>query len=290
MSYIKSAHVDWYSFTTRLKSINDDAATMEDVAINSIAYVVGDEILDIVFNRDGWEAGSGRRPYKGSLWNNAGVGIHFGGQSTVLVEFTGQGCEYLRSVGALQSIIKATYERCTRIDIAVDIQASGLVNAIADSASNNRISTVGESKSPTGHTRYIGSRTSEKLVRVYEYYPPNPRAGTTRVEYEHKKKQAKITAGWVTQMPVEDVANAIGKIYEWKHEAMQYNEYVPKMVSPINENRSTAKKMQWIARQVAPAIKKMIAEGDIKNPEQWLLEMFLPDDYEPGDYNIPSPF
>lgn len=282
----KSVSVDWYSFTTWLRSENDNPETMLEVATNSLEYHLGRELFTHIFTRSGWEVGNGRRPYKGGWVNSEqGVRVWYGGQPTVLVEFSGHGCKWLREHYAIDELIALTYDRCTRIDIAVDIDSGGLVDEIADSAGNNRFKTTGRNESPTGYTRYIGARKSEKMVRVYEYYEPHPRSGTTRVEYEHKKKQARITAGWLTQMSTEDVADSIGKIYDWRHEEMKPNEYVPKMSSPISEQRTDASRIRWIYKQVAPAVKQLIREGKISDPMSWLVETFIPEDWEDMDGN-----
>lgn len=287
----KSAHIDWYSFTTRLKLLNSNPETMIEVASHSLEYVLGTENYNNIFTRDGWELGGGRRPYTGGFVNEKqGMRVWFGGQATVLVEISGSGCEWLRERDLLMPVIQATYERCTRIDIAVDIDDGGLVDAIMDSAGNNRMKSREAKDTPTGYTRYMGARTSEKFLRIYEYKDPHPRAGVTRVEYEHKKRQAKITAGWVTQMSVEDVADSIGKIYDWKHEMMKPSDYVPKMPSPVSAARTDAGKLSWIYKQVAPAIQKLIAEGKVRDPEQWLIDTFMPKDYKDLDGNVQTNF
>lgn len=283
--YRKSAHVDWYSFTTILKSLPDMPEMMLDVATNSLRYRLGDDLFRAIFvDTKGWTIGLGRRPYSGGYQNDEiGIRVWYGGQHSVLVEFTGTGCEWLSGAGLLNKLIIATGERCTRIDIAVDVMAGGLVDAIADSAANNRIKTVARNESPTGLTRYIGSRKSEKLVRVYEYHEPHPRAGVTRVEYEHKKQQARITCGYVAAYGVEHTAKMCAAIYEWRHESVMNDEYVERMPSPVSEARTDAKTLHWIMKQVAPAIKKLIADGKIKNPQQWLMDTFMPSQVgEPG--------
>lgn len=275
--YNTSVIMDWYSFTTRLKTPLDNPETMLEVASNSIRYAIGDYIYNAIFNVDGWELGGGRRPYKGGyIHSENGVRVWFGGQSTVLVEFSGKGCETLRKHGLVQALIASTWERCTRIDIAVDIDSGGLVDEIADSVGNARIKTSGRNNSPTGVTRYIGSRKSEKMVRVYEYYDPHPRAGSTRVEYEHKKQQARVTASYMVHYDAAHVADMISKIYDWRHEAMSIRNVVEKMPSPVSDARTDAKTISWIMRQVAPAIKRLISDGKISEPEKWLLDTFMP--------------
>lgn len=277
-----SCHIDWYSFTASLKKPIDVGEYALDTATNAVRYLIGDYLFKGIFlHESGWELGNGRRPYKMGYENREiGMSVWFGGQTTVLVEFSGKGCAWLSQRTMLMMLIAATHHRTTRIDIAVDVDGVNLVKEIKEGMNNGRITTFGYAKSPTGHTEYIGNRKSDKFCRVYAYTSPdNPRYGSTRVEYEHKGKQSRITSRVVLDNGVPHTAAQIAEYYKWNCAELHTADGMVEKIPSVQTDRAQSKRIEWLQRQVKPAIRNMIEDLGIENPQEWLIAMLLPVEY-----------
>lgn len=275
-----TVHVDWYSFTTKLKSRIEPNEYMVETARNSIEYVLGRGLFEEIFvNTDGWTLGGGRKAYKGGYINpKYGISVWFGGQSNVLIEFTGKGCAFLAKNGWLRTVVDMTHDRTTRMDIAIDVDGENRVMEIKNSLGNKRIRSFGQKVTPNGHTEYIGNRTSDKFCRVYAYLnPEHPRYGKTRVEYEFHGKQAKIMAFGYLQDGVVTTAQQINNYYKWGVSDLTLDSHVKEVIPSVTSDRSQGKKIEWLKKQVRPAIQNLIDDMGITDPKAFVLEMLLPE-------------
>lgn len=222
--------------------------------------------------------GSGRRPYNIALKGPGNIYTIFGapGNGYLLVEFTGQGCEWLRQKGELQNLIKAVQERVTRIDLAIDIKTTTDPRSYVDEGVSERFQSFGDFESSTGHTIYVGSRKSDLYARVYRYTEPHPRSEYLRVEHVFKKDRAKSFCSYMLQHTPLQAAQAAIAIFAWKSpEIAVFGADVASM-TVTREAVSQGKTERWLISQAAPAFKKLCESGQIKNPEKWLVDHFLP--------------
>lgn len=275
----RTTHVDWLSFTTKLRNPITNLEFAEKAAINSIEYLVGDELATQIFKEsEGWLIAGGRRPYQmGYYSKDVGCNVWFGGQDTVLVEFTGSGCNWLRNAGLLLALMGKVQSRVTRIDIAIDLIGDLTPDVVVASLGNKRIKSRGEQITQSGHTIYIGSRKSDKFCRVYRYNEPMPRSDRCRVEYELKRSQAKTACEYILANGIATAADSMSAYYKWELEEMQPEyEFISPMPTEYIE-RSDAKTMHWLITQCAPAFKKLVEKGAIGHPEQFFKMYFMPE-------------
>lgn len=271
--------IDYLSFSLDLVNVVNDPLAGVQLINNVCIEMFGRKFFETVFQRKtGWQPAAGRRPYRyGHENKEIGVYIHFGGQSNALIQFSGNGCKFLASHDLMNTVLIGAQARMTRLDIATDIETSVRPSEVVKAGYNGRIKTESITKSPSGETAYVGSRTSAKFCRVYRYEEPHPRAKMLRIEYETKKGQAKITAECILGNGLEHTADMLSKYYEWGHEVIpkpqDYTTAIPSEVS----NRSESKTLRWLLKQCAPAFRKLVVSGAIENPHEFFEKHFLPE-------------
>lgn len=270
--------IDWISFTFDVDWQEDtkgwtwDATLTEAIedAMGWTSEALGEYITS-------WELSSGRAPYKQSYRCAEGIYIWFNVNiSHALMEITGQGCDFLRQHGLLESLLTRIQERVTRLDLAVDMTCDTTPMEFVEAGTSGRFKSRGHVQSPTGETVYLGSRTSERYCRVYRYAPPHPRHTMLRAEMVFKKQNAKMFVSNAVECGFNYNALALGagQIYGFEHaswdlrgDEIALNSYTPE--------RRSGKTVMWLVSQVAPAFKKLVKEGVIEDPEQFVREFFL---------------
>jgi len=272
-----SISVDYLSFSVDLVNRIDESMLALRVTGDALRDLIGNSIFEGIFlEPDGWQPASGRRPYRyGQANTQIGVFVWFGGHSNALIQFSGQGCKFLEQNGWLNHVMSAVQPRVTRFDVAIDILTATRPQQFVKAGYNNRIKSYGEQTSTYGDTCYIGSRKSQKFCRVYRYNFPNPRHKMLRVEYETKKEQAQIAVASTLANGLAYASESLTKYYAWEHTDMpEPGEMVEKMQSQVAD-RTSAKTISWLLKQCAPAFKKLVENGSIENPVEFLEKHFL---------------
>jgi len=193
------------------------------------------------------------------------------------VEITGQGCERIIGMGAMESILKGCAARLTRIDIATDIETSTQPSEFVSIVSHERMRANGMQNSETGQTCYVGSKKSDRYARVYRYYPPHPRANLLRIEHVFRRKYAKTVVQAILDTSLESVAAAAGKAFGWTHSDWDIEALQQADISIVSPERGQKSTVTWLVRSVAPAIRRLIADGTIRDPDLFFATYFKPD-------------
>jgi len=196
------------------------------------------------------------------------------------VEISGQGCEAAIEKGLMQDIIKACASRVTRVDIASDIETSTQPSAFVSIVSHERMRANGQQNSETGQTCYVGSKSSDRYARVYRYYAPHPRSHLLRIEHVFRRKYAKTVIQAILDTSLNDVAAAAGKAFGWAHSDWDIEQNEQADISITAPERGKSSTIAWLVRSVAPAIRRLIADGTINNPDLFFETYFKPD-YSP---------
>lgn len=183
-------------------------------------------------------------------------------QGLVLVEHRGQACHELNERGILLSVVERYEDRLTRIDIATDILTEAMPGDFVNQSSPAKVTATGHQRSDTGETFYLGSRKSDRLVKVYRYFPPHPRSDFLRIEYTYKKQQAQIIASLLIRHSVDLVALSSAERYSWAHPCWKPREYVNMAeIRAYRPERGSGKTVRWLYAQCVPAVKRMVREG-----------------------------
>ena len=268
--------IDWYSFS--FPTVPTESTEDPLLAVGDGLCAILDAQTIIAMRVWKWEPiGHGRAPYtegwtvKGShvtLWTNPAL-------PHATFEATGQGCEWLRECFLLEEIVTATAHRATRIDIAVDIPGSTTPADFVAAGFTRRIKTSAYLTSSSGNTVYVGSQKSDAFARVYRYNPPHPRSDKLRIEMVHRRERAKDMAARWAIAGAEACKSACYDTYRWEHATWaETGTPDPLQSAFITDARSSAGTVRWLINQVAPAFKRLVADGSIKDPEAFLWTYF----------------
>lgn len=205
----------------------------------------------------------GRAPYNASQQReDAGVMI-FAHQKLPhsLVEVGGKGLDTLGSLDAELALLKSVAHRLTRVDIACDIFTEVRPDEFAGQRDEGRFKAWSEAVSESGHTVYIGSKSSDRYARVYRYNPPHPRHQFLRVEHVLKAEQARVAAAQIDEVGIEAFVALIGNTFGWKHELWQPSVNTDEAAAAWRPERRQGKTVAWVYGSVLPCIARLHDEG-----------------------------
>lgn len=187
---------------------------------------------------------------------DSGMGVH--------VSWSGSALREVNPRAVLRNALNMG-ANITRIDLAIDIPSEpyweALEQQLVDGDAVTRARDHAMIRSRRGRTLYVGSRTSEKFLRIYDKaaeqgsYDP-----LTRIELECKGDFARGIAIHVDGAGYEYFADIIKGFCDFP----AYGWWVEWMTSPtLLEGIPKAPKMRdtyaWLMRSVAPSVAKLIA-------------------------------
>jgi len=257
--------IDYLSFTVPFATIAaHNSHLLGVVAETAVSDFLGDKI-NAILDGQKFETLRGRAPYAAS-WGreDGGVRIFAAPQIPhVLVECSGTGCETIRKHREMENILAMVLQRVSRLDLAVDIVCDVPPHEFAVKRDVERFKAIGDIRSETGETYYVGSLKSERFARVYRYSEPHPRADTLRVEHVFRRDAAKVLARELLESGVSSVVAGVGRVYGWTHAL-----WTPQFVEPANLSVMRMKKentatVRWLYGAVTSAIVKAVRRGEL---------------------------
>lgn len=283
--YTYSVKIDWITFVVPVVSVGEGS---------SIAYL--SEFIEATLSKEFGYArafsmfadltplGFGRAPYKmGFQSRSKGITLWCGGEVPHMsVEFSGVGCDYLRSIDLLEALMALHSERVSRLDVAVDLECDLRPLDMVKARQSKRQKTTEHINSPTGETYYVGSRHSERYCRVYRYSDPHPRSNLLRLEMVSRRANARTATAAIAQTGLESVAKSLLQAFGWEDFATNYFNVKSATISAFRPERGSGSTLRWFITQVAPAFKRLVRDGTIKNAEQFIQQYLLADLYEDG--------
>lgn len=201
---------------------------------------------------------------KGIRFPDIGATYYEGEKSTVsLVQFSGEGCEWLRRTSNISQMVTDWHDRCTRIDVALDYTTDVEPYDFISMATNTRFKISQHIERQSGVTWYRGSRESDRFARVYRYRSPHPRSGNLRLEYQLRNKEAKQAAKSIVDEGVDTYGNNMGRTFGWSHPLALENTKGERVHSaPRPETKGNT--VFWLYKQVLPALRKSAEKGDLE--------------------------
>lgn len=193
------------------------------------------------------------------------------GNPHALVNITGTSCDLLLQTITAADLAKATNGRCTRMDFAVDFPTEIKPSEFTEIRGSNKTSTFSTVNSPTGETCYIGSRSSERMARVYRYYPPHPRSHLLRVEAEYKGDAAKEACKALMDREEQEVIYSAHLPFKWMHPIWLERVPVTEKIPARAYDKEGAETLKWLVDVVAPSLRKAHERGLI-NLVDWVKE------------------
>lgn len=272
-------HIDWITFTLPMWFSTRENATYEDSIEFAFTSTFTEEILATAFGGAWQRKERSRAPYT-NAWeiHESGITV-FASQSLnhCCVEISGQGCERLIDMGAMDGVLTAIQNRVARIDIATDIETETKPTEFVAEMKHKRMRASGFQRSETGETCYIGSQKSDRYARVYRYFSPHPRAKLLRIETVFRKEYAKIVAAECLRKDISAVAKAAGDAFGFSHSDWNTDDIETADISVIAPDRATGNTVRWLITAAAPAFRRLVDEGKIRNAEEFLRDYFLSD-------------
>jgi len=269
--------IDWLSFTFPVGSEThpEQGWRFEDIQ-NAFRSYTGDGVSGLFSGCEVMHEG-GRAPYshRASMHNGIFALYWSGRLNHALLECHGQGMAYAREQGLQKDLLMVASERVTRLDIATDIETATTPLEFVSKRANKAQTAHASFHSNTGETEYIGGRTSKRFARVYRYRIPHPRAHLLRVEHEIKGSLAKQVLPEIVSVGVEEVQTRLGVSFGWLHPDWTPIGQNLNKIKDIPNDRTLAKTELWLRTQAASAFKKLVAQGIIQDPVNWLREVFL---------------
>jgi len=269
-------HIDWLTFTLTLRYEGEGVEAYALAIRNGFVDTFGTVLANRVFAGNWAAKERSRAPYK-HAYTDSELGISVFASPTLThfcVEVSGQGCERLIELGVMNEVLTAIHERCTRIDIACDIETLVRPTEFVECLAHERMRASGYQKSSTGETCYVGSQKSDRYARVYRYNAPHPRSHLLRVEHVFRRENAKSVARQCIGNGMEHIANASGQAFGWKHSAWDTSGSGDCDISAVRERGRTGGTVYWLINQCAPAFKRLVQTGAIRDAETFLQTYF----------------
>lgn len=261
--------IDWLSFTVECEPVGEEWKVVR--SLDSVTYAFSPTLHSILTEMQEFEPCKARRPYSTAYRSKDGLTVFGAGNMPhVLFEFSGQGCQWLRERGYEGVIVSDAKDRMTRLDLALDLP-DVQPDEIVEMGYSDRFRAHSRIASDSGVTHYIGSVKSERYARVYRYAPPHERSHLCRIEAVHRKRYAKIAANAIVEHGVNEAGISSLQSYEFVHPAIEHGIALP----TVDIQKSSQQTVRWLMSQVAPAFKRLVAEGVIANPDEFLAEHFL---------------
>lgn len=270
-------HIDWLTFTIPMVYQSEEEDDYENAIQAGLLYLFPSNLVADVFGGAWTHEKRSRAPYK-DTWMDAEAGISVYASpnlSHAAVEISGAGCERIIKGAGFSDLLLGCHERTTRIDIATDIETSTLPSEFVFFTSHERMRASGFQKSETGETHYVGSKKSDRYARVYRYFPPHPRSNLLRVEHVFRRDYAKAVAKSLLGAEIERVAAAAGEAFGWSHVDWQPSAAEEVDISIVATERRQGSTVRWLLTSCAPAFKRLVADGTIRDAEEFLREYFL---------------
>lgn len=270
-------HIDWLTFTLPMWYATREDATYEEAIEFAFVSTFTNEILAKAFGGQWERQERSRAPYT-NAWSMKEAGVTlFASQSLnhCCIEISGSGCEKLIAADVMKAVIERVTERVTRIDVACDIETDVMPVDFVKQLAHERMRASGQQESSTGQTCYCGSQKSDRYARVYRYYAPHPRAHLLRIEHVFKKGYAKSVANAYLGADENAIANASGLAFGWAHPVWAPDSAQHADISIVSPDRNTGNTVHWLITSAAPAFRRLVASGKIRDAEAFLNEYFL---------------
>jgi hypothetical protein len=269
------AKIDWFSFTFPIALLGEKDEQWTLTHILSVFSEHTGGRLENVLGKSLWEFSESSGFYSHSITHPiipCRINWRAGNPHAQAV-FSGQACELVLQSIAIDAFLSLANGRCTRLDIATDIATGLTPKDFVEAGYSDRILSSSHIVSPTGETAYVGSRSGERMARIYRYNSPHPRANLLRIEVELKGDAAKMAVEHGKDMSLTQIALSANLAFAWQHPIWNEEKIMVSKIPARPYDREGAETLKWLNEVVASAIWKAHRSGLI-NLDEWLEEHF----------------
>lgn len=273
-----STGIDWLSYT---KAVQPDEQKTPIEFFNSIHELfipdpsTTHKPVHKIFLQS--EQQKGRAPYSNSIQFTSLARLFYNNKlNHASMELSGITCMKARELDVVSELLEFAMPRITRLDLAVDVECDVKPIEIITKGISARFKTLSQLTSDSGDTVYIGSRKSEKFMRIYRYNEPHPRNQLLRFEFVFKREYAVAIASALISSGYNyaAIAEQCRKQYDIEHPIY------PRSSDSVDvemqyDQRTAGKTLQWLIGVCAPAFQKLCNQGLIDDPENFVQTHFL---------------
>lgn len=262
--------IDYLSWTIKPPPGYDGVGDITQDSVIDITWDFAPHFAAWASNFDQWRVTGGRGHYGASLLQpDTFAREWYGGHANhILIEMPGTACAAAHEAGCLFDITADAAQRCTRLDIACDIQGEITPQPFVEAGYNTRFKSHASIVSESGRTEYVGSMKSERYARVYRYAPPHPRADTMRVEHVFRSKYAKSAVRSLLEQGVEIVAAMCGNTWGWQSPAWTLEGSTFGKIRAQRADKHEPGRLRWLYGVCLPAVAKAHREG-LLDAHEW---------------------
>jgi hypothetical protein len=268
--------VDWLAFTIPMPSPTDGAGGETMAHIHKIITSYFGSCWPPVARPENWKLEQGRGFYTCRVFDDESkIRLSWGNVNAhVYVEFGGQSCDYVRATTGWYDLLEKVRTRTSRIDFAVDIECDIKPHDFIVNNDREAFKTTGFIKSENGETVYVGSRKSERMVRVYRYFIPHPRSHLLRCEAEYKGDAAKAGVAAVLLRGETQACLDAHFPFQWVHPVWKVDLARASPIAAKRSDREGISTLRWLTAAVAPSLVKAHRSG-LLDVHAWFAQEVL---------------
>jgi hypothetical protein len=269
------AHIDWLTLVGR-RTIQDDDYSVFAAYRTAVEDMVDRQstFIEAFGNPMDWQIVKPRAPYSFARRSDDctrtlyvhPLAAHY------TLEVSGTYCQRIGQMDWIRTL-EAWQGSISRIDIAHDMECDVRPIDFARALAPTAIKTRSEFTSSTGETVYLGSRSSERYLRVYRYNPPHPRAKLLRAEFQLKGQYANLAAEAIYDgVTLNGLAKELGRVFGLNHpQWMLEGECKP---LKVGSHAQSGHSVQWLTTVIAPMLRRMQREGKL-DVQAWFDEYVM---------------
>jgi DNA relaxase NicK len=257
--------VDWFAFTVPLVSGTKDQSPDTVQHMRNAVNLASSGLFSPFYVVCEWELRNVAGFYAVTLIDqNSGFRMSWGDVNKhVYVELPGKACTAFSQVSDLPGLISVQQSRCSRIDLAgdwlTDVEPRGIIGNAYESGRR----AFSQIRSHEGLTVYVGSRKSERFMRVYRYAAPHPRHEFLRIEHEYKGATAKTACATYLGEGCAAAFSLACNSYNWDDSRVKEFSFTEGKISSTRTRTDKAATLLWLMESVAPSLAKAAKEGVI---------------------------
>lgn len=271
--------LDWLAFTFPHRIAGDSSDKLSSEGILGIFHSFTAGVYIGVVSSEIWP----RVPAHGFFTDCiqcpiTGITISWSGtNSYAQAVMTGKACDAVTERLEIPLMMKSCDGRATRIDLAVDIECDVTPGEFVARRSSRRIKTAGSFLSDSGETQYVGSRSGERMARVYRYKEPHPRHRLLRAEVEYKGDAAKMLCTELGQGDLTSITLSAHAPFGWQHPVWDTSQVTISKIPARPYDKANDGRWKWLTEVAWKSLLKAHEEGIID-----LLELFKDIDNPPS--------
>ena len=288
--------VDWVGVSIPLPVAPTDWAGMQalEKARACLHALSGEIELPHAASQAGALVGPGTHGYKeAASFPDVGVIVRYGHPSgRPHIQLSGKGCRLIDtlSVGQGHALWQRIFSmkdgrKFSRVDVCVDVYVPEASPPPARQlrgpleweryVTNKKVSTRQWHDSQDGQTLVLGSRSSDRYVRIYRFNPPHPRTDWTRIEFELKDARASAAAKMMASSEGDSTKLIASQLLDYFGSGValaRTGESALPATRMIVDRAEHAASTRWLFKVALPAVREAIIDGTIdkKDFEAWL--------------------